>query len=669
VYTGTSAKSDLSDTSDKEYRLLRVFGQKGGHQGGRIAPDTLDNPLGISVAGDGTILLSDLGSQRVMVHAPDFGVRKLIHGMMSHQMSVSEIDPSLAYVWWPNTDLWEYRIDPTTRLSEPTRRWVLAQQDANGFGFYRQIFFREWNGRTFIIAPGWGSVVEMAGDRLIPRLKLGTTGMPLLPQTIEDVEEWKPDSKTLAKSKWQWRDINGDGKVQASEYTFFEALTNVPEGRISFGSGYNYVSPKSDIYAACGYHWFGIIKFPFDGLDANGCPIYSWDTAQKLIQLDEPILGLDRKKYDPAVFSAAVDATNNTYLGIWYNPFERPFAPVRLRKYSPAGSLIWDVGEKVTTAWQPGAGLAMPIVGLVDRYLFIIDYYGAMDVWDTDGLFVTRLFDDLPSELQNRGENLGGAAFRHTDGTVYAYIAPDCTYHITGIRVEGLDEIRRFSGTVQVDVPPLARKIEDRTPTWVVLRRTEEILIDGEINPREWGTDTDTQAPQYFLDGGGEVARAWAQWDDEALYLAWKIRDESPAVNRRMGPDRYLSDQIEFMIRASTAEASGGYTPEDFQLAIGPDGEGHLGIFVQLNSSERQESLLEDPTVGLRVNSDKKGYTMEARIPWASLGAYRPKTGETIRWSMNICYGDDLGENLQQQIKWKPGIHRGPANWGKALFR
>ncbi|MDD5706633.1 MAG: FlgD immunoglobulin-like domain containing protein, partial [Kiritimatiellae bacterium] len=61
VYTGTSAKSDLSDTSDKESRLLRVFGQKGGHQGGRIAPDTLDNPLGISVAGDGTILLSDLG--------------------------------------------------------------------------------------------------------------------------------------------------------------------------------------------------------------------------------------------------------------------------------------------------------------------------------------------------------------------------------------------------------------------------------------------------------------------------------------------------------------------------------------------------------------------------------------------------------------------------------
>ena len=79
--------------------------------------------------------------------------------------------------------------------------------------------------------------------------------------------------------------------------------------------------------------------------------------------------------------------------------------------------------------------------------------------------------------------------------------------------------------------------------------------------------------------------------------------------------------------------------------------------------------MLEGPSVGLHVNDDRKGYTMEARIPWAALGAFRPKSGDSIRWSMNVCLGDELGENLLQQLKWKPGIHRGPANWGRAVFK
>ena len=32
----------------------------------------------------------------------------------------------------------------------------------------------------------------------------------------------------------------------------------------------------------------------------------------------------------------------------------------------------------------------------------------------------------------------------------------------------------------------------------------------------------------------------------------------------------------------------------------------------------------------MKIKEDKSGYTMEAGIPWASLGNYRPKQGDKI---------------------------------------
>ena len=43
--------------------------------------------------------------------------------------------------------------------------------------------------------------------------------------------------------------------------------------------------------------------------------------------------------------------------------------------------------------------------------------------------------------------------------------------------------------------------------------------------------------------------------------------------------------------------------------------------------------------------------------------------GDKVRWSMNVCFGDAIGQNLATHIKWKFGPHARPGQWGQAVFK
>jgi hypothetical protein len=301
--------------------------------------------------------------------------------------------------------------------------------------------------------------------------------------------------------------------------------------------------------------------------------------------------------------------------------------------------------------------MCYPIVGFVDRYIFTLEYYGAMNVFDTDGLFVTRLFDDLAPEYQNTGECLGGAAFKHPNGNVYASIAPDCTYRISRIRVDGLDKTERFSGKLILAKPPSRpRNIEPEQRVWKILRRRDDVAIDGEINAREWNTDTDRQAPEYFLYNDARVATAWAQWDKDALYLACRIADATPALNRRTGADRLMSDQVEVVFRGPL----GTNNPiMDCALAIGNDAAGKPSAFALAGAAKGQE--LPGSKAALVVQPGA-GYALEARLPWAALSSYRPVPGDRLGWSVRIGWGAADGETLDHKCMWRFDYRPGSRN-------
>jgi hypothetical protein len=705
IYVTDLGASQQLKVFSPQGELLRTFGVRGGHQGGRIAPNLLDNPLGVSVGPDGTVFLADFGGERVLALNPDLTVRKQIYGTMTYGMCLSELDPDLVYRFWPTQDLWEYRVDYRTGQAIQTRRWRFDRCGMAGWPInHGKVQFRRWGGRTFAIWAAHGAVAEIAGDRLIPRLLLGNGPLPT--SVVDDrpgttgVSPVTPSPPSPARERgsggeaplpWVWRDQNADGLAEASEFEFgpWNHAWNYHDGQVDAAGNLLIPSRYTD-YRDPVIQPAGVLKVPFEGLDEHGIPKYHWKSAQWVIKIPgtgiplkemagvpvEQLVGRDGVKYTPQPATCALDRAGNYLVADSGDIFSEPNRPLDIRKYSPTGELLWQVGQR---QWggqrRPGdIAFAGNFSGDIDhRYFFWVDYDGTMNGWDADGLWLGRLFADLPPELQNLGECFHGAIFRHPNGKVYAYASPDCTYRMSRIVVEGLDQVEHFAGTVTVDRPPAPRAaVSTEQPPWRVLRTRGPVQIDGVIGAAEWGTNTDTQAPEDLYVGEQRGARCWAQWDDRALYLAWNIEDPTPAVNMSRAESRWSGDQVEFMIRAQAGlqgvSGAGQYSPLEYQMAIGPDADGMLGAFVQMNGSDKRGKLLPGVEVALKVRPDKSGYSLEARIPWASLGDWRPQVGDQVKWNMIVDWGSADGTAWDHNAKWVPGVHTNPSNWGVAVF-
>jgi hypothetical protein len=669
IYVTESGDTHQVKVFDTTGKLLRVFGQKGGHKGGKVSPDLLEMPLSVIVNEQGQIFITDLGGQRVLALNPDFTLRKVIHGRMPETVStISNLDRSLVYTSFTGRrkHLWEYKVNYEDHSSELVRRWNLPRFYPDMLKMMRngQIYFHKWNGRLFGVQAGF--VFEMVGDNLLPRVAMGSG---------------KPPTKehTAAKKNWVWRDLNADGQIQDNEFEYGDwPMTGAYHDGYVDKAG-NMFLPNEKEGKMKRQPEGMVLKVPFEGPDANGIPIYSPAKAQWLIPFTDENnkdTGIDGKPYsiDPSTYIE--DKNGNYYISDCGNMFanKKEFS---VRKYAPDGSLIWKAGHRLQgTIMKPGSitwiGYASGIVD--DRYLFYVDYTGPINCWDTDGLWVGRLFSDLPEELKNEGECFGGVVFRHhANGKVYAYSFPDCTYRISRITVEGLDDIERFTGkTVLTDMASPRNMESAGLPPWSILHTRGPVEVDGEIGVYEWGTNTDTQRPVDFEYNGKKVARSWVQWDEVALYLAWDIEDNSPAVNNTRGNERWGADQVELMIRAEagtiTKSLSKKHSATEYQLEIGPDGDRRLDAYVINNGSDRKGKFLPGAKVALKVKEDKSGYTMEASIPWASLGDYRPKKGDKILWNMKIHWGTADGGGVAYLVQWAPGYHVNPQNWGTAVF-
>ncbi|MDD5705231.1 MAG: sugar-binding protein [Kiritimatiellae bacterium] len=660
--------------------LKRTFGRPGGHRGGRVAPDLLEGPLGVTVGPDGTVFLSDLGGRRVLAMTSEFAVKKEILGFMPYVVGIDRDDPDRVYLGWPTESLYEYVVAPESRVARMTRRWRYDHPCQQGWGWrfhdHDQPVVRHWGGRAFMVWGGHMAIAELDGDNLLPRVLLGFGKTRVLKTLLQGQNTGF--AERIAERGWTWRDRNLDGTMQEQEFEIGD--WPLARGIESWHLG-SFMDDDGNVYNLNSQFPVGVlkpavVKFPFEGLDDQGLPIYGWNTAHEALVPNMTFEGKDGKSYPVRPFYVTRDSADAFYIGVAGEVFTQNWhLRNSLMKFSRDGNLLWQVGRRqVGNKWRPGLLPHVPeLVDIVaDRYLFLTGYLGEMYVWDTDGLFVGMLFADLPEGFHLPGETIGGGrAFRHPDGKVYAISSPDCVYRAARIVVDGLDTVERFDGRLRVTTAATPRDRAEEEPVWRILSRREPIWIDGVIDPREWGTDTDTQAPETFHVLGQEKARSWAQWDGEALYLAWRIRDDSPAVNHQRGESRWSGDQVEFMIRAQagTGKPSGNmrHGPTEYQLAIGTDADGREDVYVLVNGSDRQGAFLKGAEVRLQKQPGVS-YTMEARIPWASLGDYYPADGDQVLWNMIVDWGTPDGQAQQDSSKWKAGVHMDPQTWGAAVF-
>lgn len=159
---------------------------------------------------------------------------------------------------------------------------------------------------------------------------------------------------------------------------------------------------------------------------------------------------------------------------------------------------------------------------------------------------------------------------------------------------------------------------------------------------RPWNGPDDLDAQFYFA------------WDTDNFYIGAVVTDNlhvQSATTR--GYNLYYGDDIEIWFDTNL---EGDFTrnegnADDFQLGLSPGDFASLGpeaVFWRPDKSDPRNKLVD---VKAQQSLDKKGYTLEARLPWTVFGEFRPQPGTPIGFAASVGDNDRPGEQVQEVMR------------------
>lgn len=192
----------------------------------------------------------------------------------------------------------------------------------------------------------------------------------------------------------------------------------------------------------------------------------------------------------------------------------------------------------------------------------------------------------------------------------------------------------------------------DVEPTLVAKRRSSPVEIDGELDEAEYGA-----AMSYeFGDLSGESdnhATYWALWDEDHLYLAARIADDSIQYNP--DADAFENDSAELLIDPRR-DRSPEIRSDDLHLFGLPE----AGTVVKTGGAEGFEV---DESIEIEANHTRSSavYRVELRIPWADLDA-EPERHRRLGLALAV---NDLDGEEDLQFSWDSSDSLlEPSSWG-----
>ncbi len=206
---------------------------------------------------------------------------------------------------------------------------------------------------------------------------------------------------------------------------------------------------------------------------------------------------------------------------------------------------------------------------------------------------------------------------------------------------------------------PRFRAQADTTRSVTAGRAVGTMVIDGKLTG--WPNRPSTHIASDRLVSGSDNKDLQADfkvcWDDTHLYILVNVTDESPMQNEHTGADIWNADAIELFIGSRQLEQPGPLLFSDRQVLIGA-GQNNQVFVANIARQPVIESVVA-PFV------DRRGYTMEAALPWASL-AIEPKEGLELIFDLAIDASGD-GTQRKTQLMWN-GIARNSSDrsaWGR----
>ncbi len=195
------------------------------------------------------------------------------------------------------------------------------------------------------------------------------------------------------------------------------------------------------------------------------------------------------------------------------------------------------------------------------------------------------------------------------------------------------------------------------------------------------------------------IARTALAWDDERLYAAWQVKDDTPWVNG--------ADAPEFMYaRGDTVDIQLATDPKadpkrrkavmgDLRISIGPFGGRPTAVVYRKVAREKapksfssgvvkgyvMESVrvLDGVRVEVKIDRARNRYTVEAAIPLGAVGL-KPAPGLEITGDFGVTHGNRAGNDTVLRTYWSNRntglvsdevfeLQMAPAMWGTIVFK
>ncbi len=362
-----------------------------------------------------------------------------------------------------------------------------------------------------------------------------------------------------------WSDLNHNGQIDDDEKQLFprlagESLLAKSLGDRFAGLGPSFLSPRGDLYLVIQNN--KAIMVPAAKMDAFGA--IRWNPAAARVVARDIYPGADYIPSEPrgGILGVRPDAAGNTYYvyNVYKNPKASPYASaawteamgeglghcgefqaVRIAKYAPDGTRLWEVGRKATKMARPGETYHFwEMAGLIGKgYVAGATEHTPVVVYSPDGFFVDTILDDPTRGEPFSAFNIGGGetfngrtVWYPERGECYLFTGNSHTYcyRVDGFAKDGtVAGERRFGGTVtltkHVDPHPTVR-IE---PAPYELARVTENPITTTRWPGAW--------EQMIGNDGSALARVQVVQDGTNLFARFEVVDATPLENK--APDLY----------------------------------------------------------------------------------------------------------------------------------
>ncbi len=178
---------------------------------------------------------------------------------------------------------------------------------------------------------------------------------------------------------------------------------------------------------------------------------------------------------------------------------------------------------------------------------------------------------------------------------------------------------------------------------------------------RTWTGPDDISAQFYFA------------WDSENFYVAAVVTDNIHIqTTKTRGYDLYYGDDIEIWFDTDLPGdfASREGNADDFQLGLSPGDFAGLSPEAVFWKPDRSDSRNKMVKVGALPRVGASGYNIEAAMPWAAFGTYRPRAGGAIGFAASAGDSDNPIKPFQElMVSTAPTLQwNAPLTFGNLFF-